>query len=275
MKIALRISYLGKNYCGWQKQSKGPDPSAKRPSIQEILEQSLSKMCSEPIRVIGSGRTDAGVNAVGQVAHFRVHNPKFTAEIFRRGLNSLLPLDIRIMNVQEVPEAFHAQHSAIKKQYSYFFQQGPCPLPHLFDTTWWIQRDLNVAAMHEAISLLKGEHDFKSFQASGAKEQKSTVRTMLEAEVVRLKMPDFPGCDLNESGFSLVRVRLVGTGFLKQMVRGIAGTLLQMGEDRRAALEMKTVLESQDRLKVGPTAPSKGLTLERVWYTPDVYGNTN
>jgi tRNA pseudouridine(38-40) synthase len=102
---------------------------------------------------------------------------------------------------------------------------------------------------------------------------KSTVRTILEAEVVRLPMPEYPGQDLNESGFSLVRVRLVGTGFLKQMVRGIAGTLLQVGENQRKASEMQQVLESKSRELVGPTAPAKGLTLERVWYIPDLYGN--
>lgn len=274
-KFAIRLSYLGKNYCGWQKQNKDPEKAPKLPSIQETIEAAVSKMCSEPIRIIGSGRTDAGVNAVGQVAHFRVHDFKFDSNIIKRGLNSLLPEDIRVMEARVVKEEFHAQQSAIKKQYSYFFQQGPAPLPHLMANTWWIQKALNVEAMHSAIQVLLGEHDFKSFQASGADLAKSTVRTILEAEVSRLPLPDYPGCDLNEIGFSMVRIRLVGTGFLKQMVRGIAGTLLQMGENYRNSSEMADILVSKDRKKVGPTAPSKGLTLERVWYKPDVYGNTN
>lgn len=179
------------------------------------------------------------------------------------------------MSVDRVVPEFHAQLSATHKQYSYYFQQGPCALPHLMDTTWWIQRTLDLEAMREALSVLVGEHDFKPFQASGAPEGRSTVRSILEAEITREPMPAFPGHDLNDLGYSVVRVRLVGTGFLKQMVRGIAGTLLQVGEGRRPASDMKVILETLDRVKVGPTAPSKGLTLERVWYKPNLYGNTD
>ena len=268
MKFAVRISYLGKNYCGWQKQKENAAPL---PSIQETLEKTLSKMTEESISVVGSGRTDAGVNAVGQVFHFRVANPRFTAEIFRRGLNSMLPQDIRVMDAREVPASFHAQISATHKQYSYYFQQGSCALPHLMDTTWWIQKTLDVEAMRTALNALVGEHDFKPFQASGAPPDRSTVRKILEAEVTREMMPVFPGVDLNERGYSVVRVRIVGTGFLKQMVRGIAGTLLQIGEGRRPAEDMGVILKTLDRSKVGATAPSKGLTLERVWYKPDLY----
>jgi tRNA pseudouridine38-40 synthase len=190
-------------------------------------------------------------------------------------LNSLLPIDIRVMEVREVADSFHAQQSAIKKQYSYYFQQGPCTLPQFMDSSVWIARTLNVEAMHEALQALLGEHDFKSFQATGSKPDLSSIRTLFEAEVRRLPMPDFPGQDLTERGFSMVRVRLVGSGFLKQMVRGIAGTLLQIGENRRNAAEMNEILASKNRALVGPTAPAKGLTLERVWYKPDLYGNSN
>jgi tRNA pseudouridine38-40 synthase len=273
MKFALRLAYLGKNYCGWQRQKALPGAPLGLPSVQETIEAALSKMGDTKITIVGSGRTDAGVNALGQVAHFISPHPKFTAEKFKNGLNSLLPQEIRVLEVFEVSDAFHAQRSAVKKQYSYFFQQGPAMLPQWMETSWWIRRTLNVEAMNEALQALKGEHDFKSFQASGANPGKTTVRTLLEAEVTRISMPEFPGADLNERNFSMVRVRLVGTGFLKQMVRGIAGTLLQIGEDQRKASEMKQVLESGSRERVGPTAPAKGLTLERVWYIPDLYGN--
>lgn len=265
MKYALRLSYLGKNYCGWQKQGPATAQAPRLPSVQEIVEQALSSVTDEVTNLVASGRTDAGVHAVGQVAHFRNQNPKLNEEIFRRGMNSLLPEDIRVMKAYRVPDDFHAQQSATHKQYSYYFQQGLCALPLWMDTTWWIQKELNLQAMKEAIAYLRGEHDFKPFQATGM-ELKSTVRTLLEAEVTREKMPAYPGADLDEEGFSVIRIRLVGTGFLKQMVRGIAGTLLQVGENRRPADDLKMILETKDRSKVGPTAPAKGLTLERVWY---------
>ncbi len=267
LKYAFRVAYLGKNYCGWQRQSKGRAESPVLPAIQELLEDALSRITDEKTIVVGSGRTDAGVNSVGQVAHFRTSNTKLTEDNLKRGMNTYLPPDIRVMKVERVHPEFHAQRSAIKKQYSYYFQQGPSPLPHLMDTTWWIYKNLNVQLMEEAISHLRGEHDFKAFQAADANPMKSTVRTILEAEVTQERMPSFPGADLQEEGYSVIRVRLVGTGFLKQMVRGIAGTLLKVGEERRNPREMQDILLKKDRSLVGTTAPPKGLTLERVWYS--------
>jgi tRNA pseudouridine38-40 synthase len=275
MKYALRLSYLGKNYCGWQRQSSEPGKKPVLPSIQEIVEAAVSGMTDVQTSIVASGRTDAGVNATAQIAHFWCKNTNLDASIFYRGLNSLLPLDVRVMEVHLVDDSFHAQQSAIKKQYSYYYQQGPCTLPQFADSSFWIHKTLNVEAMHEALQTLKGEHDFKSFQARGSKPDLETVRTLFEAEVVRVPMPAFPGQDLNERGFSMVRIRLVGSGFLKQMVRGIAGTLLQIGQNRRNAAEMLEILASKNRALVGPTAPAKGLTLERVWYKPDLYGNPN
>jgi tRNA pseudouridine38-40 synthase len=275
MKYALRLSYLGKNYCGWQRQSLEKENAPVLPSIQEKIEFAVSSMIDVKTNVVGSGRTDAGVNAVCQIAHFRCESEKYSVEIFKRGLNSLLPPDIRVMSVYAVPDDFHAQRSATKKQYSYYFQQGACPLPHLQDTTWWIHRDLDIAAMQTALNVLIGEHDFIAFQGRKAKPGTTTVRTILAGEVTRELMPVFPGQDLNERGFSVVRIRLVGTGFLKQMVRGIAGTLLQIGEKRRPVSDMQAIMTSLDRRKVGATAPSKGLTLEQVWYKIDLYGNNN
>lgn len=275
MKYALRLSYLGKNYCGWQRQSTELDKKPVLPSIQEQVELAVSSMIDKPTTVVASGRTDAGVNATAQIVHFWCDRPNLNANIFYRGLNSLLPLDVRCMEVHAVADTFHAQQSAIKKQYSYYFQQGPCTLPQFADSSFWIRKKLDVSAMQEALSVLQGEHDFKSFQARGSKPELATVRTLFEAEVTRESMPSFPGQDLNERGYSMVRIRLVGSGFLKQMVRGIAGTLLQIGEGRRKASEMPEILLSKNRALVGPTAPAKGLTLERVWYKPDLYGNPN
>lgn len=272
-KFALLLSYLGTNYHGWQRQSKSEVSTFV--SIQETIEKILSEIVQEKVSLVGSGRTDSGVHALGQVAHFKVHHDRFTPEIIKKALNSQLPSDIRVIQAYEAPRDFHAQHAAVKKQYTYTFFQGPCALPLYFETSWWIQKELNVSAMNEAAKMLLGEHDFLPFQASGAKPGRTTVREILEAEVVRLPLPEYPGQDLNGAGFSLVRVRLVGTGFLKQMVRGIAGTLLQIGENRRPAADMADILVTLDRKKVGPTAPAKGLTLERVWYKPNAYGNSS
>jgi tRNA pseudouridine38-40 synthase len=193
--------------------------------------------------------------------------------ILYRGLNSLVPPGIRILSVQNVDLGFHAQRSAIHKQYSYFFQQGPAPLPHIAPYSWWIRKELNVGAMNLAAESLKGVHDFKPFQASGA-AVKSTVREVFEAEVCEEPIV-FPELSLSETKgygggtskrFVMVRFRIVGTGFLKQMVRSIAGTLLEIGEDRRDVSSILQILKTKDRGQVGITAPGRGLWLERVTY---------
>ncbi|HUP57819.1 MAG TPA: tRNA pseudouridine(38-40) synthase TruA [Bdellovibrionota bacterium] len=267
-KYAALISYAGTNYVGWQKQ-KG-SAAAKGPATQEVFETALSKIVGEKVSSVGSGRTDSGVHATGQVVHFVLKRKEWDPEILRKGLNSQLGQDIRAIAVAEVPLEFHAQRSAVRKQYSFYFQQGPCALPHLEPYTWWIRKKLDLAAMNEALGYFRGEHDFKPFQASGARPG-PTVRTVIEAEAV-VEPIAFPGVD--SGAFGLVRVRLIGTGFLKQMVRGLAGTLLQIGEGRREATCIRDLLRSLDRSAVGPTAPGRALWLERVWYDPDPFGRT-
>ncbi len=270
-KYVTLISYWGGDYCGWQKQ-KGSAAEGKD-SIQLTLEKALHRITGEEVSWVGSGRTDSGVHALGQVAHFRLKTREWDTGVLQRGLNGLLPMSIRILAVQRIAEDFHSQKSATQKQYSYYFQQGPCALSHLEPFSWWIRKELDLAAMSTAVRSLVGEHDYKPFQASGAKPG-PTVRKILEAEVTLEPIP-FPIGVLplqfkETQRFGLVRVRVVGTGFLKQMVRGIAGTLLQVGERRRPATCMSEILETQDRLKVGPTAPARALWLEKVWY-PEVF----
>jgi tRNA pseudouridine38-40 synthase len=263
-KYAALLSYRGTQYCGWQRQS--GSAAAGDPSIQETVEKALSKMCSERISVVASGRTDSGVHAVGQVTHFVLKRKEWDPSILIKGMNSLLPQDIQVLAVQPVALDFHAQRSAEKKQYSYYFQQGPCAIPHLEPYSWWIRKPLDREAMREALDALVGEHDFKPFQASGAKPG-PTVRRILEAQV-SLEAVRFPETfsPASAPAIAWVRVRIVGTGFLKQMVRGIAGTLLQVGEGRRAPSCIREILASRDRSSVGPTAPARALWLERVWY---------
>jgi tRNA pseudouridine38-40 synthase len=262
-KYAALISYVGTRFCGWQKQT-GPE-SGTAHSIQETIELAIAQMTGETLAVVGSGRTDAGVHAAGQVAHFVLKKKEWDPRILKRGLNSILPRVIRVLEVRAVPIEFHAQRTAERKQYSYYFQQGPEALPHLEPTSWWIQKPLDLEAMREAASRIVGEHDFKPFQSSGAKPG-STVRTIFEAEIRREPIV-YPGSGIwGESGASLVRFRVVGSGFLKQMVRGLAGTLLQVGEGRRPAACFEEILRTLDRSLVGPTAPARALWLEQVWY---------
>jgi tRNA pseudouridine38-40 synthase len=270
-KYSALISYVGTSFCGWQKQLRPTEKQASRdkPSVQSVIEKSLSQITEEEVTVVGSGRTDSGVHAVGQVIHFVLRKKEWSTEILNRGLNSLLPMSIQVLSVKPVAIEFHAQRSAVRKQYSYYFQQGSCALPHLEPLSWWIRKKLDLEAMSEALQQLVGEHDFKPFQASGSKPG-STVRQILEADVTRVAV-GFPlgilgPTEIETRGMSLVRVRVMGTGFLKQMVRGIAGTLLQVGESRRPSSCMKEILTQQDRSLVGPTAPARALWLERVWY---------
>ncbi|MGK5087158.1 tRNA pseudouridine(38-40) synthase TruA [Bdellovibrionota bacterium FG-2] len=261
-KYAALISYTGTRFCGWQKQKGSAAQGA--PSIQETIEKGLSRITQEPVRIVGSGRTDAGVHAVGQVAHFFLQKER-SPEILKKGLNSLLEPNIRVRAIQPVAMDFHAQKNALKKQYSYYFQQGPCALPHLEPWSWWIQKKLDRDAMSQGLANLLGEHDFKPFQGAGAKPG-STVRRILEAQVSWEPIAFPGGISEIDNRFGLVRVRIIGTGFLKQMVRGIAGTLLQVGESRRSSDCFQEILNRRDRSLVGPTAPGRALWLERVWY---------
>jgi tRNA pseudouridine38-40 synthase len=260
-KYAVLVTYVGSDFCGWQKQKQ--KVSGPKPSVQEEIEVTLRRITGETFSVVGSGRTDAGVHALGQVAHFILRDKEWDPAILLRSLNGLLPPSIRILAAHRVALDFHAQRSAEKKQYSYYFQQGPCSLPRYEPYSRWIRKRLNEEAMQTALSMLVGEHDFKAFQSSGSKPG-PTVRKILTAEITRERIP-FPQT-ASAAEFELVRIRLVGTGFLKQMVRGIAGTLLQVGEDRRPAECFREILASRDRQAVGPTAPARALWLEHVWY---------
>ena len=258
-RFAMVVNYVGTDFCGWQRQA---GHQATKPSIQQTLEETILRMTQESPSVVGSGRTDAGVHASAQVAHFTLEKKEWEPGILVKGLNSLLPSSIRVKLVKPVPVEFHAQLSAEKKQYSYYIQQGRSDLAHLSPYTWWLRHSLNVEAMREGLEILKGEQDFLAFRASGANPG-SSVRNMGDVEV-SLKPVSFLG--QQESEFHLIRVRVVGSGFLKQMVRGIVGTLVQIGDGRRPPQCMTEILETRDRSLVGPTAPGRGLWLERVWY---------
>jgi len=263
-KYVATISYLGTNYCGWQKQR--GSAALGDPSIQETVEKILSKIIQESPSVVASGRTDAGVHALAQVAHFVTKNKKWESDLLMKGMNALLPKDIQIIDLKEVAIEFHAQRCAIKKQYSYYIQQGPTQLPHCYPVSWWIRKKLDVDRMKTAIAVLNGEHDFKAFQASGANPG-STVRKIFETEISYEQVHNASKITIeDENSMFYIRIRVVGSGFLKQMVRSIAGTLIAVGENKLDIEVFKALLETKDRSLLGKTAPGRGLWLERVWY---------
>lgn len=250
-------------FLGWQIQRGTGRHKAAKPSVEECIVNAIQNLSGQQVvKVIASGRTDAGVHASGQVAHFTLDDITIPEEHLLPGVNNLLPDSIRIHGLQRVPDDFMANRAA-RKQYSYYFLQGPCHLPHLRSYTMWNRRPLNGELMNEAIQKLIGEHDFYSFSSKGASVT-TTVRTIFEAEVKRQEIAQ-PAVFDPESQY-LWRMRILGSGFLKQMVRGIAGTLKQIGEERRSVGDIGKLLESHSREKAGPTALARGLWLDRVWY---------
>ncbi|MBN22423.1 MAG: tRNA pseudouridine(38-40) synthase TruA [Bdellovibrionaceae bacterium] len=260
-KFAALLAYNGTDYCGWQKQ-KG-SAALGRPSLQQTIEEVLSQITQEEVRVIGSGRTDAGVHAYGQVMHFVIQNKTWDPFVLWKGLNSLLPRAIRIHQVQEVEVGFHAQKSAIKKTYFYRILQGPTFLPEMDAFGWWIKKDLDWKAMSEALKKIEGQHDFEALQASGANPG-PTIRTLFFTQVEKSIIPL-----LNSDKYSQIIISVQGSGFLKQMVRSIVGMLVAIGESKSSIDELFDIVEKKQRSRLAPTAPGRGLFLKEVNY-PDL-----
>ncbi len=229
-------------------------------------------MIGHRVYITASGRTDTGVHAMGQVAHFTIDwslpprsgKPEITPYHLLRGLNTHLPPAIRILDLRKVGEDFHAQLGAQKKQYSYYIQTGIAPSAFHMPFSRFHPGPLDLKAMNEAAKHLIGDHDFKPFQAAGSKPMKSTVRSIFECEVTECPR-DVPFPTGLES-LRLLRIRVVGSGFLRHMVRGIAGTLMEIGSGKRPPSDMAKILSTLDREEVGTTAQAQGLWLERVWY---------
>lgn len=268
-KYVALISYVGTRYKGWQTQA---HPTGHDLSVQETLEATLERVIRQRVHFQASGRTDTGVHAMGQVADFsidwnlgpRAGKPEITPYHLLRGLNTHLPPDIRVLDVRVAPDGFHAQKSAKRKQYSYYIQTGRAPSALHAPFSRFHSGPFDVAAMNEAVQHLVGEHDYKPFQAAGSKPLKTTVRWIYEAEVTECA-DDVP-FPASMDSLKLIRIRVVGSGFLRHMVRGIAGTLMQVGLGARPPSDMAKILEKQDRALVGPTAAPQGLWLEKVWY---------
>ncbi|MCE7886418.1 MAG: tRNA pseudouridine(38-40) synthase TruA [Alphaproteobacteria bacterium PRO2] len=250
----LTIEYVGTNYSGWQRQEEGV------PSVQAAIEEAIKKFCQQDITIHVAGRTDAGVHAKGQVAHFDLDYGARKLEGFdlMKALNAhLKPQPIGIIKAEIVPDDFHARFNAKNKLYQYrilnrsafpTFEQG---------LVWHFKRPLDVGAMKEAAKHLIGHHDFTTFRDSEC-QAKSPERTLDRLEIA--------GKDYDESGGREILIEAEARSFLHHMMRNITGTLVLVGEGKWKPGDVKTALEARDRTKGGPTAPPDGLTLVRVDY---------
>lgn len=264
-RYAILLAYDGTDFCGWQRQLGTGKHANLKPSIEGAVADAIASLCGETVSVVASGRTDAGVHASGQVAHFTLSKAYHAEAHFLDGLNGLLPTSVRIHQLVPASEAFSAR-DATEKQYSYYFQQGPANLPHLERYSMWNRHPLELAWMQEATRCLVGEHDFSGF-GNSSDAVTGTVRKVTEVEVTEEPIPR-PGFFRSER-HSVIRFRIRGTGFLKQMVRNLAGTLKQVGEGRRPPGDMRMILDSCDHSQIGQVAPAGGLWLDRVWYETD------
>lgn len=237
-RIMLVISYDGTNYCGWQIQINGI-------TVEEVINRELSRLLGEEIAVIGASRTDSGVHALGNVAVFDTFS-RIPPEKMCFALNQRLPEDIRIQESVEVPLTFHPRYCDSTKTYEYKILNRRFDIPTMRLYTHFIYMPLNVEKMQKAAEYLKGEHDFKSF-CSARTQVTDTVRTIYSL-------------DISKSG-EIISIRISGNGFLYNMVRIIAGTLIKVGLGVYPPEYVKEILEARDRNAAGPKAPAKGLTM--------------
>ncbi len=237
------LEYEGTDFHGWQKQKR-------RRTVQGVLESALEELTGKQVKVVGSGRTDAGVHARGQVAGFSLAT-RLSPEELKRALNAHLPRDVVVRSLKQAPRSFHPQYAATRKHYRYRLLVGKerSPLRRRFVQV--VSYECDLARMRQAARYLVGRHDFRAF-TSAANSQDNTVRQLLRLDVRRVK--------------DELWMDFVADGFLYNMVRAMVGTLLGVGRGKLSPTEIRKILNSRDRSRAGPTAPAKGLCLMRVMY---------
>lgn len=236
--LKMTLEYDGTHFSGWQTQPQ-------KRTVQETIEKILSRVTQEKIHVIGASRTDAGVHALGQIANFKTRSLLSTGR-FLLALNGLLPEDIAIKKIQEVPLDFHSNRQALQKTYRYLILNSKIRSALLKDRVWHVWTPLNLKKMRQAARFLVGRHDFSAFRGTRS-DTKTSVRTIFRIKIRK----DYA-------------IEITGNGFLKYMVRNIVGTLVEVGRGKILPEEMKRILRSKDRRNAAMTAPACGLTLVKV-----------
>ncbi|HEV2350233.1 MAG TPA: tRNA pseudouridine(38-40) synthase TruA [Terriglobia bacterium] len=250
--IRLIVTYDGTDFFGWQRQ-------ANVPTIQGAIESAIEKILTEKVSLSGSGRTDAGVHALNQVANFKTPG-SIPCENLLRALNNLLPSSVRIKKVQDVAESFHARHDARSKTYRYRILRAPVASPFIGRFVHHAPYPLDHQRIAAAARLLEGEHDFTSFAGSAGvvreppEHDRDNIRTIFTSRL------------LWRPRTSILAYEARGSGFLHHMVRNIAGTLLEVGRGKLAPQDIRAILEARARTRAGPTAPASGLCLMKVDY---------
>lgn len=265
--VLLTIAYDGTDFCGWQKQ-----PGQR--SAQGEVERALSIVCARPIRINGTSRTDAGVHAYGQRANFiedfsipiekipMVANGIFASAASEK--NRKASGDVAILAAEEVPADFHARFNALGKKYIYRINNSQKPDPFQRNYCYQIGRDLDLDAMKQAVAHLVGTRDFKCFQAAGGKELETTVRTVYSAGIS--EQGNVKSGRTASDSEKNIEFEIIGDGFLYNMVRIIAGTLVDIGLGKKSPDELPEIMDSKDRRLAGHTAPPQGLYLAEVYY---------
>ncbi len=252
--IKINIQYDGTEYSGWQIQ-------VKEATIQGLLEKAILKITDENSRVIGAGRTDAGVHALDQVAAFKT-NSHLDPPTLLRALNANLPLDIRIINTEEADDDFHPRYRAKYKTYSYIISHSESHSVFLRRYSWNMSYNLNTNAMLQAAGHLIGKQDFSSFRASGC-SSKHPVREIMDIQISKSDSINFMTFQFNTP---VIKISITANAFLRHMVRNIVGTLFEIGRDRMPPEKMVEILNAKDRAAAGQTAPACGLFLEKMVY---------
>jgi tRNA pseudouridine38-40 synthase len=245
--LKLTIAYQGSAYGGWQRQKK-------KVTVQSVLELALRRITEETIATAASGRTDAGVHALGQVVSCRT-STHLSNSVLRRALNAVLPHDISVLSVEDAAEGFHAINDAISKRYRYIVQSGPLRDVFRREFAWHVWHVLDIEAMQRAAPLLQGKHDFRSFQTAGS-ARRSTIRHV--TELTLNWEPHLEG--------QLITLEIEADGFLYRMVRNIVGSLVEIGRGRQTVEWLGEALKACDRRRAGVTAPPQGLYLVSVRY---------
>lgn len=246
--IKLLLEYRGTNYHGWQSQ-----PGSGQPTIQETVEHAIEDVTGEQVTLYSSGRTDAGVHALGHVANFFTSS-NMPAAAWTFALNRRLPADIRVLSSEEAPLDFHARRSALAKLYRYVILNRRQPSAIYMDLAWYVSRPLDIMRMRSAAEALVGRHDFAAFRSSecGAKSTERTVRSI----------------EIKRCG-EFIEIDIEADAFLMHMARNITGTLVEAGVGRIGPDDVAAILSSRDRSRAGKTAPAHGLYLVRVYYSEE------